>query len=187
MRWLIACVGLFLCLGCSHYEYDLVQPPDMAGHIGTKADLISKREPLEYRFISLEDRLVVRVYNPTDTQVNLLGGSSSVIDPSGQSHPLRSQAIPPGSFVKVILPPIRPQLGPSGPTLGIGIGVAGGRFHRGFAESEIIDEPRYYTLYDEGDTTYWTWDGETNVRLILSYQRNEKNFSDTFELHRKKM
>ena len=84
---------LFLAVGCTHFEYDLTQPADMAQHIGLKDDVVAKIDPLEYRFRSYEDHLVLRIYNPTNDPIRLIGDQSSAVDPKQQSHPLRSATI----------------------------------------------------------------------------------------------
>ena len=181
--------------GCARYEFDLVEPAELARHISSKAEAVVPLDPLEYRLRAVEGRLVMNILNPTDDPVTLLGAQSYVVAPSGQSHPLRSQTIAPHTFVRLILPPMRPYYR-SGPTFGIGVGVGishrvhGRGFYRGpWGYDPFFDEPRYYTLYDESDVTYWDWKGETDVRLRLVFQRgaNAKTFSDDFTFHRKKM
>ena len=80
-------------------------------------------DPLEYRLRSYENRLVVNVFNPTPDPVTLAGERSYVVAPNGQSHPLRGQTIAPDTFVKMILPPMRPYYRESGPNIGFGLGV----------------------------------------------------------------
>jgi len=208
-------LSLLLAVGCTHYEYDLVRPADAAQHIGTKADVVVPIEPLEYRFRSYEDHLIVRVFNPTDDPIQLLGAQSTAVDPKGQSHPLRSATIESHSFVKLILPPVPAYVDPYGPSIGIGFGMSaqardenrplylmnsGGQhrhFHRGvgryngwsYWDPWYYDyyAPRYYVLYDENDTTYWDWHGESEVRLALVFERNDKTFRDEFVFRRVKM
>ena len=126
-----AAVFCLLCLvaasagGCATYEYNLVQPPDLARHIGSKAEETINLEPLQYRLITVENRLVIRIFNPTDDPIELLGPRSTIVDPAGQSHAVRAQTIAPNSFIKLILPPQRPQVYyPTGPTFGVGVGTA---------------------------------------------------------------
>src|SRR5215218_6311688 len=96
---------LTFSLGCTRYEYDITRPTDLAMHVGTKQDAIAPRQPLEYRFRTVDNRLVMSIDNKTDDTIQLQGDRSSVVDPSGQSHPLRTQPIAPQSFIKQILPP----------------------------------------------------------------------------------
>jgi hypothetical protein len=206
-----------LLAGCTHYEFDIIHPPQLTQHVGTKSDAIATLDPLEYRFRSYEDHLIIRVFNPTDEPIKLLGDQSAVVDPEGQSHPLRSATIESHSFVKLILPPAPIIVEPTGPRIGIGLGVRaeapttadqplylmthGRRYHRGYYpryygfygwrayDPWFYDyySPRYYVLYDENDTTYWDWRGETEVRLALAFERNGKTFRDEFEFKRVKM
>src|SRR5688572_20243084 len=201
MRTLIQLVGLlcFWSLGCARYEYDVVKPQDLAGHIGSKADYDVEREALEYRFRSYDNRLVMRVYNETHEPIHLQGDRSFVVDPQGQSRPLRSQTIAPHSFMKLIFPPVRPYWN-TGPSVGFGVGYVatssdgGGRsgahpavVHR----PTYIDQPRYYTLNDGGEV-YWDWRGEGEIRVTLVYQREgaeeaESTFKHDFVFGRRKM
>jgi hypothetical protein len=195
MRSILSILLSLTLSACARYEYDLVEPPDLARHIGTKSDEVIELEPLVYHLRSYDNRLVMRIENATEDPIRLVGDRSYVVDPAGQSHPLRSLTAAPHSFIKLILPPPRPYYR-SGSNIGFGIGVGVGHFHRhGFYGGGLyypfydpwFDEPRYYTLYEPGDATYWDWDGETDVKLKLVYQRGDRTFEDKFTFHRKKM
>ena len=186
----VVCLALF-CLGAGGctYEYDVVEPPDLAGHVGSKSDYVIKRDPLDYRMITYDNRLVIRVFNPTADPIILVGERSTLVDPSGQSHPLRGQTIAPQSFIKLILPPLRPQLEP-GPSYGVGFGV--GLSERRYFDrygywpgSRDWDGPNYLVVVDD-NALYWDWDGQTEVRLTLAYDRAGKPFSDSFVFKRVK-
>src|SRR5438477_6577016 len=106
MRSILIILALTLS-GCAHYEYNIVEPADLGRHIGTKTWETVTREPLEYRFQTYDNRLVMLVQNPTDGEIALLGDKSVVVDPGGESHPLMSQTIAAHSHIKLILPPPR--------------------------------------------------------------------------------
>ncbi len=207
---------LLLAVGCTHYEYDLVRPSDLAQHIGSKEDVIAALDPLEFRFRSYEDHLVIRIFNPTDDPIHVLGGRSSVVDPKGQSHPIRDATIESHSFVKLILPPPPPYVASHPPGTDEDVGMSpeiaddnhpvylmnGGDGHFQGVHREFIGgwgwsyydpwycdcyAPRYYVLYDADDTTYWDWHGETRARLALSFERNGKTYRDEFEFQRVKV
>ena len=91
-------------------------------HIGTKSDTTFTIDPLEYRLRSYEDHLVIRVYNPTDDPIQLLGPQSTVVDPHSQSHALHGATIESHSFVKLILPPPL-YAAPYGPEFGFAAGA----------------------------------------------------------------
>lgn len=184
-----ACLFVLLWAGgCARYEYDLVEPADLARHIGGAADEHVSLEPLHYILRSYENRLVMRIENPLDEPIQLLGEKSYVVDPSGQSHPLRSQTIAPKTFIKLILPPPRPYYREDGPYFGIGVGVSSARWGRYPAyDAWVWDEPRYYTIYNESDAGWWDWEGETDVRMMLVFARGREGFSQMFVWHRKKM
>jgi hypothetical protein len=183
-------LALLMC-GCAHYEYDVVRPPDLTGHVGAKADAILHLDPLEYRLRTVESRLVMRIFNPSAEPITLRGDRSVIVDPNGQSHPLRSQTIAPGSYIKLILPPFRPRIENYGPSFGIGMGVGVARVnHRHYflAPTAPGDVPRYFDLYDDANAFFWEWPGETNVQITLVYQRSaDKEFTHVFEFHRRKM
>lgn len=193
MRSFALIVAVFLAissLGCTRYEYDITRPTDLSRHIGSQADQVVPRDPLEYRFRTVDSRLVVRIFNPTDIPVTLLGQRSSVVDPEGQSHPLSTQTISPQSFIKLIVPPTRPRLERTGPSIGIGIGtmIGSNRRHRnGSGYTDFDDNPQYLAVYDEDNALYWDWNGESSVRLTLMYQQGEKTFDHEFVIARRKI
>lgn len=178
---------LALCTGCATYEFDITSPQDQVAHIGRKADTESKVEPLIYKWRAVDNRLVVRAFNPTSELITLLGNQSTVVDPQGQSHPLRGQPIAPNSFAKVILPPPRPRVYDHGPTFGVGVGMHVDRQDLGYPNDPWYDEPRYLTVYADGDAFYWDWNGESEVRLTLVYQRGEQTFKHEFTIKRVKI
>src|SRR5688572_7335810 len=129
MRYAIAIAALLLLSGCASYEFDLIHPPQHASHIGEDLDRLVTIDPLEYRMRTVENRLVMRIYNTTDEPIQLRGDQSVVVEPEGESHPLRGQTIAPGSFLKLIFPPIRPRVYDSDPNFGVGFGVGVGGYH----------------------------------------------------------
>jgi hypothetical protein len=192
-RQILVPLVVFCLTGCARYEYDLVSPPDLARHIGGKADEVVPVDPLEYRLRSVESRLVMSIYNPTPDPITLAGDRSYVVAPDGQSHPIRSQTIAPQTYIKLILPPMRPGFYETGPGIGVGLGIGysrRGRYGAGFGSplyDPYFDEPRYFAYYDESDPTYWTWEGETDAKLHLVYQRGKDTFTHDFTFHRKKV
>ena len=177
-----------LMTGCAKYEYDLVQPPDLARHIGPKWENL-RLPPLEYHFRTVETRLVLHIENPTPDPIRIVGDRSYIITPGGQSHPQPSQTIAPESYVRLILPPMR-GVYRTGPAIGFGFGYASGYRHRGYFGGYrpwLYDEPAYYAVYDDNDNTYWTWEDESDVKLHLTFERAAETFSADFTLHRKKM
>jgi hypothetical protein len=136
----------------------------------------------------VDNRLVVRVFNPTEDPIELLGDKSTVVAPTGQSHPLRGQTIAPRSHAKLILPPRRPRAyNSAGPTFGVGVGMRVDARDRGYPDDHFGYAPRYVTVYDGGNALYWDWNGETEIRLTLVYQRDEKTFRHEFVIRRQKM
>lgn len=181
-------------IGCARYEYDILRPSEAATHVGKQADAIVRMEPLEYRLRTVDNRLVIRIFNPTDDMISLLGDRSVAVDPYGQSHPLPSFSIASNSYGKLIIPPPRPQVEPRGPVFGIGVGTRiGSRTRGGSADllpaspADTSQEPKYLRIYDEGNNLYWDWTGEGEVRLRLVYRRNDREFADEFVIARKKM
>jgi hypothetical protein len=204
MRWSLArlpalLVGALVCIslggGCAHYEYDIVEPADVAQHVGTKMPVSLAMNPVQYHAQSSSDHLVLRIRNDAADPLKLRGDDSFAVDPGGESHPLPTRTIAPGTSTKIILPPIRPTFRQSGPTVGIGVGVHAGNYgrrgyyHGGFAGDPWYydDYPRYYALQDDG-TVYWDWTGDgTDVRLRHVYQLGDKQFHHEFTFRRVKM
>jgi hypothetical protein len=188
-RSLILLFAILLLAGCAHYDFNLVKPEQFAATVGKKDDTPVTVDPLEYRFRNVDNFLVVRIKNPTGDPIQLLGDRSSAVDGRGEAHPLRSQTIPPGAYVKVIVPPPRPTAYDPGPHFGFGLGVIGraGRGFGGLYDPLFYDEPRVYTLYDEGNNYYWDWRGNTSVKLTFTFERGGKTFSDEFTFFKKKL
>ncbi len=179
---------LMLVTGCARYEYSIASPDNLRGHIGTKTDHVVTVEPLTYRFRAVDNRLVVRIYNETEDAIALEGERSTVVSPGGQSHPLRSQSIAPGSFIKLIFPPIRPRLPPSGPTIGFGIGArVDARDADCLEDQSVSAKPRYLTMYSPDEALYWDWDGESEVSATFNYRRGDKALQHRFVFHRQRM
>ncbi len=184
---------LLFAIGCTHYEYEVVEPTDFAGHIGTKSSFTIPLKPIRYEARSANDRLVLFIHNESDGPVKLLGEDGFAVDPNGESHPLPTRTIAPGTSTKLIMPPVRPTFRQSNPTfgLGVGIGLGSARRHGHYGgrygyDPFYGDSPRYYRLEDDG-TVYWNWNGETEVKLRLVYQLGEKNFHHDFRFRRVKM
>ncbi len=176
--------------GCTSYNYRVLQPPADAGTVATDADFsILQRDPLTYRLRVKDNRLVVLIFNPTDGQIRLLGDKSVVVDPNGQSHPIQGQAIAPGSYGKLILPPPTPEIrgygpgyygGPGfyGPGIGLGIGTTIGRathksgvVQTAFLANRASSDAVIYRVFDQGNNYFWDWKGETTARLTLVYEK----------------
>jgi hypothetical protein len=183
--------------GCTTYEYQLVRPPELSRHIGRNVDQVVQVEPLEYRLRTADNRLVMRVFNPTEDPIELIGPKCSVVDPGGQSHPLRSGTMAPGSFIKLIFPPLRPRTydpyyGPTWHT-GVGVGVRVDAHARRRAvpaqppPPSAAARPVYLQVYDEGDTYYWDWKGGGEIRVLLVYRRGDTEFRHDFVFRRKKV
>lgn len=196
MRSCIAFLMLFTAGGCAKYEFDIVQPAELSGHIGEKADqaVLLSRPPLEYRLQAAEGRLVMKITNTLDEPLDLLGEKSYVVDPSGGSHPLRGQTLAPHSYIKLILPPMRPVY-QIGPTWSFGVGVGTSYYRRPWWYDPYVggfydpfwDQPRYLTVYDESDNTYWRWDDEGTARLHLAFRTKDRSIQQDFVFRRVKL
>jgi len=183
-----AFILLFLS-GCAHYEYDVVQPPELAVHVGEGSWVALRRTgDVEYRLRSYDNFLVMLIYNGGQTPVKLLGADSSAVDARGESHPMPSATIPPGSYVKRIFPPPRPRVEPYGPSFSFGVGYVhlqhvhaapphappahSHPYHYPYYGQGFYDtQPRYYTVYDANDRTFFDWPGGTGVRFTFALAR----------------
>jgi hypothetical protein len=183
MVWVAVWAG-----GCTKYEYQIVEPQSLARRVGSSTFERLEVPPLVFHLRTYENRLVMRVENPTSDPIQFLGDQSYVVSPNGESHPFRNETIAPGAFMKLVFPPVRPRLeGPLGPTFGIGVGYSTGRggLRRGPGYYDDF-EPRYLYVVDDGKL-YWDWDGETDVRMSLVFKRGEQVFSQGFVIHRVKV
>ena len=188
-------MAVFLIGGCARYEYDIVEPANLAQHIGTKTPVSVPIDPVRYEAKSQSDRLVLRIRNESDIPLKLVGDDSFAVDPNGESHPLRTRTIAPQSSTTLTFPPIRPTFRQSGPSLGLGVGVGLGSAHRrgyygrrGFGGGSYFydDSPRYFRLEDDG-TTYWDWKGNgTDVKVRIAYQLDKQTFHHDFTFRRVK-
>ncbi len=189
--------SITLAGGCARYEYELIEPADVAQRIGTKESIVAPMEPgVRYEARTHSGRLVLSVFNESDEPLKLLGEDSYAVDPRGESHPLPTRTVAPGSSTKLIFPPVRPTFRQSGPSFGIGLGVGLGSARRrgyygagryGHFGDPFYDDvhPRYYQLADDG-TTFWNWTGSgTEVSVRLVYERADgERFHHDFAFRR---
>jgi hypothetical protein len=179
VRWLFLAA---LLTGCAQYRYDLTQPPALARPI-TAAPVTLSVNPLAYTLQAVENHLVIRLDNPTTQPILLEGERSVIVDPGGESHPLASRTIAPGTYIKLILPPLmlhayyaRPIFVATDYRMAV---------YRGY----VYDEPAYEIIDDPGDPTFFRWEGETDLRMTLTFQRADsaaETFVHSFVFHRRK-
>jgi len=164
---LFASVSLLGLCGCVSYQFQLVQPGQYAQTIGEQPITIVY-EPLQYRVSRHDDRLVLQIENPTANPVNLVGSRSFIVDPGGESRPIRGRGIAPHSHVVMTLPP-QPRTvatygypGYYGPMWYGPYGYPYGPYYYPYAYSSSYE---IITPYD------WQWKkGEVRVQLSYSYQ-----------------
>lgn len=178
--WLLA----VLAAGCARYEYGIVEPADLAARIGHKepGEVKIALDSVQYRFRAVEDRLVLLAVNASDQPLELLGERSYLVDPARESRPLQARTIASHSYMKMILPPLRPVYR-AAPWLGVRVGSD---------PYDALDDPAWAypsssAPYDGAAAGYWEWRGEGNVRLRLAYRRGEQTFHHDFVLSKKKM
>lgn len=188
VRWGPIVVLLAACGGCTTYQFDILQPPTQNRRISTDGENRLVIDPLEYRLRAAQGRLVMLIFNPTGDTIELLGSKSSVVDPDGQSHPLRDRAIAGDSFIKEILPPYRPQWVEPQPSYGVGVsGMAGAADQPGYVRPRGYGSyPSGVDVYDDADAYFWDWDDQTEVRMTLVFSRSGKTFEQSLVFHRVK-
>jgi hypothetical protein len=184
MRWIALGVLALLCGGCvSSYQFDVREPAAAAGQITEDNDLITKISPLEYRVRADEGHLVLTIFNPTPDTIALIGSQSTVVDPSGVTHPLHSGSMPSQGSMRIVLPPSVEHIGSPEPEISAP-GPSG----------EPPDNPGYIRpsgfggpTEEASDSVYnWSWNGESEVRLNLVFQEGDHTFQQGFLLHRGK-
>ena len=169
--------------GCASYQFRIVEPVSAAGAVEQEA-VVFEMQPLEYHLASVGDRLGVRVVNPTGDVVTLLGERSYVVDPSGETQPMRGGSIAPDSHITMLLPP-ELRYGSTAPRVGVGIGVGsgfrGGHVGTGFYGHRWSDYPRHRYVLEGGP--YWQWT-TGRVRLRLVYDQQGETFEHDFVFER---
>jgi hypothetical protein len=168
--------------GCHSYEYRVVRPTGVTQPVRNQT-LCFQYGPLEYRLFQRNDRLGMRICNPTDYQVVLDGDHSFAVSPDGESHPLRDRVIDPHSITGIILPPMPVMRAPWGPGWAWGWDWSWGPyspFYDAYA-SDLYGPPVYY---NEVRNAYdWRWNcGSARVRLTFSTAG--RNFAHEFEFVR---
>jgi hypothetical protein len=102
---------------------------------------------------------------------------------------LRDQAIAPQSYIKLLFPPPRPTYYAPGPAIGFGFGTRIGyrSRHDPFWEEPFDPAPpRFLAVYDSANSMYWTWDGQSDVRVTLVYRSGQNGFQHEFLFRRVK-
>lgn len=170
-----------LASGCRTYNYRIVEPANLAGTITDKT-LNVVYDPLEYRFERWHDRLGMTIENTTGDRVTLRGNASYVVDPKGESHPLRGRTIAPHSYIRMLLPPV-PAVYPAtsyydwwGPGFYSGFGYPYSPYW-GFPDDFYYGPvTRYYEVITPYD---WRWKSGP-ARVNLSYGRGGTTFEHKF-------
>ena len=186
-----------LVAGCAKYQYVLIEPGAGDQVIVPKKRLVVPMEPITYRLGTVDRHLLVRVANPTDEAIRIIGDRSYVVDPEGETHPVGGGTIAPHAYIDLMLPP-PPKVYRGYTNYHGGFGWGYGRWHRpygwggygwGYPHGGWYDpwyyEPSTYTVEVYGPC-HWDWKTGT-VRLHLSYERGEKRFEQTLAVLRRKV
>lgn len=179
-------IPIFL-LGCTKYQYRVIQPPQPEGLlVQEKSPQTITIEPLQYRLIAVESRLVMEIHNPTEDQLQLRGDLSTVVSEDGQTHTMRPAPIAPHAYLKLILPPPPPTVERTGPSITFGAGVSSGGYHR-YDNDYYWTEPQSYRYNDANDPYYWSWPAPSTIRMRLVFDRAGKQFTDELVIEKTKM
>jgi hypothetical protein len=183
MRWigLLAWVVFFVG-GCASYQYQIVAPDGSARIVPKEGDLRLAASPAELQLRQVDSRCVVLIQNPTTQPISLNGAQSAVVDPTGRSRVIASQLIPPGAYVKLVLPPLREHVEPRGPQIGIGFGM-----RVQVPENTQTSVFAQYLQIGAGPMEFWEWAGEGTASLVLSLsETNRPPTSHTVRIERSK-
>ncbi len=169
--------------GCRTYVYRVVQPPGVPTVVDHPVAL--HYDPLDYELVRSHDRLLILITNPTADRLALIGNRSFVVDPRGESHPLRGQVLGPHSYARLSLPPppvlvAYPDYWSWGWGMGWGPGWYDpfwGPFYGAYWGPPPVSYSRIITPFD------WSWK-EGAARVRLTYERNAKTFEHDFEIVR---
>jgi len=179
----LALLGAILATGCKTYDYRIVQPANLAQRITGDNVVTVRYDPLEYRFARHRDRLGITIANPTDDRITLLGDRSYVVDPKGETHPIRGRVIAPHSYTRMLQPPVPASVQVTAPYYGWGPGFYTGF---GYPYAPFYDDFYYgpATAYYHIVTPYdWKWDVGP-ARFRFTCQRNNSFFDHNFEIVR---
>ena len=185
---LLALAATCLC-GCQTYVYRIAQPQTGAPVVGDQPVTVHV-DPLDYTFRREESRLSMQINNPTADRILLRADRSYVVDPQGESHPVRARIIAPHSFSRMLLPPLRLTLAYPEYGWGAWSGYAGWGWGWGpyipywgpyygpaFWGPPPVSYQQVVTSYD------WVWN-TGGVQLHLSYERGNQQFEHAFEIVR---
>ncbi|MBC7785215.1 MAG: hypothetical protein H7144_15375 [Burkholderiales bacterium] len=169
-----------LCLllgGCTSYEYQFVPAESQPLTVRTDEDLVVQAAPARLRLRQEKSRCVLVVENAGSDTFAVDSAGSAIVDPSGQSRAIAPRLLPPGSYFKLILPPLR-EVEPRGPEFRIGLGMQVDAAPRQDAVKPI------YLAIAPGATEFWEWDGDGEVRIVLALKQNEETKRHHFLLRR---
>jgi hypothetical protein len=169
----IFCLLLVVVSGCTSYRYEVADRDEGRLQVRKDQDLVLQAAPAELRLRQVESRCVVLVTNPTTQPFEIEAGGSTVVDPTGQSRSIAGQLVPPGAYVKYILPPVE-EYAPRGPQFQIGLGMMV-QNPPSPAVPEVGDGPREAVYLSPGSRNmeYWEWPGPGQIRLLLSLKQGD--------------
>jgi len=171
----LVCVWL---TGCTTWHYDVSDPVGASKSVTKDADLVIPAPPGEVRVRQVESRCVFMIENPTTQPITLDGSNSAIVDPTGQTRVLAGQLIPPGAFVKLVLPPIE-EYEPRGPEFRIGFGMQ--------VSAPTQDTVRaQYLMSGASPMEYWNWSGSGSIRVILTLSQEQVSKRHEFLITRTK-
>jgi hypothetical protein len=172
--------------GCRTYDYRIVRPSGGPSPVA-KQPVTLRCEPLDYQLARRDERLTLRIFNLTDDRLMLVESRSYVVDPHGESHPIRSRVLAPHSFVVMSLPPAPRSCPypyyfayPYPAWAGYGWGWYGPYWYRYRYDPLFWPPPAYYEVLTRYD---WEWNTGL-VRLHLTYDRDGKTIEHDFEFVR---
>lgn len=185
-RFSLIFISLFL-VGCTKYQYRVIQPPQGEDTVvREKSPQSITLEPLKYRLIAVESRLVMEIHNPTEDQIQLRGDLSTLVTEDGQTHTLRSSPIAPRSYLKLILPPPPPTVERTGPSITFGAGYSTGGYRR-YGNGYYWDEPSSYHYNDPNDPYFWSWPAPSTVHLRLVFDRPSGQLTNELVIEKSKL
>lgn len=159
---LSAAVLLTTAGGCAS-KFSLVSPDELATELSSTA-IDVPMEPVSLKIGVFDNRVDVRILNPGDEPVRIVGEESYVVTAGGETIAIPTGTIAPQSFIRYRLPP-RPPYGGSG----VGFGIGGGSYRSGVATGVGVGwrgDSDWDTGYD--NPPYWSWpEGEVQLHVVL--------------------
>ncbi len=153
--------------GCASYEFVVVEPTELAGRLTTQERRL-ERGTITYHMVSQSDRVGIRIENRSAEPMVIRGEESFVVTPDGQSEPIRSSTIAPGSWAAITIPPLIRTFDRRG---GMMVGVGMGSWSHGTSGGVGVGADMSVVPREE---VAWRWrEGSVRMQIVLASREDQ--------------